>query len=200
MNFMSNVAVTLACLGLLLPQSVLAQQTTAAKKSAKPPVRDLVLAQGGIVRGQVVDAQNVPVASTLVAVVANGKKIRETTTDRNGRFVVSGLQSGCLCRRQCGWIWAVSHMVRGCRTAFDSNRRVDRRRRNRRAWPEPAALLVDRPLGDQSRNCCSHRDSDCGQQQQEVRQLAVPSFAAGARPSLRTDRTTIHRVVCLTRV
>ena len=94
MKFMSNVAVTVACLGLLLPQSVLAQQTTAAKKSAKPPVRDLVLGQGGTVRGQVVDAQNNPVASTLVAVVANGKKIRETTTDGNGRFSVSGLGSG----------------------------------------------------------------------------------------------------------
>jgi hypothetical protein len=94
MKIFSNAIAAIACFGLLLPQSTFAQTASNAANHAKPPVRDLVLGQGGTLQGQVVDAQNAPRAGTAVIVLAGGKKVRETTTDNKGHFVVDGLRSG----------------------------------------------------------------------------------------------------------
>ena len=90
----SQSAIAMACVGLLLPQSVLAVGTQGAAEQPKPPVHDLVLGQRGTLRGQVVSAENKPLASTTVLVVANGKKIAKTTTDARGHFAIEGLRAG----------------------------------------------------------------------------------------------------------
>jgi hypothetical protein len=93
-RMISQSAIAMACVGLLLPQSVLAAGTQGATEQAKPPVHDLVIGQRGILRGQVVTAENRPLASTSVLVVAKGKTVAETTTDANGHFAVEGLRTG----------------------------------------------------------------------------------------------------------
>ena len=94
MKFISNVAAAIACLGMLVPQSVLASQARSKANTPKPTIHELVLGQGGSLRGQVVDAQNKPVAQTKIVVLAGGKQVKETTTDSDGRFEVKQLRTG----------------------------------------------------------------------------------------------------------
>ena len=93
-RIVSQTAVAIACLGMLLPPSALAAGTPGANKQAKPTVRDVALGQQGSLRGQVVSAENVPVANKKVLVVAKGKQVAVTTTDAKGRFSVEDLRAG----------------------------------------------------------------------------------------------------------
>ena len=93
MKSLSYTAAAIACLGLALPQSLLAQ-TAQRPVHVKPPIHDLILDQGGKLRGQVVRSQNAPVANTKVIVISGRKKVAETTTDADGRFEFAGLRAG----------------------------------------------------------------------------------------------------------
>lgn len=88
----------LFCLGLLVPAPVLqAAETSNLQQTASafiPPVVDVALSDGGTLRGQAVDSQGIPLAETAVALSQFERQMATTTTDKTGRFTVTGLRGG----------------------------------------------------------------------------------------------------------
>jgi hypothetical protein len=84
--------------GLLMPQSQLLAATPDAPPAqiqpAAPMVLDVALAEGGLLRGQVVDGAGQPVAEAPVAVFYEGKEVAKTTSDADGNFAISSLKGG----------------------------------------------------------------------------------------------------------
>lgn len=79
-------AAVLSCLGMFI------SPVAAAPAVAAP--RDITLHEGGVLLGQVVNAQGASVASTSVSLVSGGKEVARTQTDSTGKFTVSGLKGG----------------------------------------------------------------------------------------------------------
>ncbi|TWT66741.1 hypothetical protein Pla123a_46290 [Posidoniimonas polymericola] len=82
-----KVAAAAAMFGMMLPQATLAAAPAATQG-------DIALRNGGVFVGQYVDAQGNGVSGAEVAMVAGGKSVAVTKTDKQGRFAVKGLQSG----------------------------------------------------------------------------------------------------------
>ena len=83
-----KLAAMVATIGMMLPQSAMAGQAPAASQG------DVALRAGGVFVGQYVDAHGNAVAGAEVAMLAGGKAIAVTKTDKQGRFAVKGLQTG----------------------------------------------------------------------------------------------------------
>jgi len=81
-------AVALACFGLLIPRFALASEPTGRA------VVDVALRDGGVLSGQVVNAQNVALANREVRVLQNAQEIAGAKTDAEGRFAIEGLRGG----------------------------------------------------------------------------------------------------------
>lgn len=64
------------------------------QRAATAEVTDIALAQGGTLRGQVVDGQGIPQAKSNVTVSHKGQKVSTVRTDADGRFAVAGLKGG----------------------------------------------------------------------------------------------------------
>jgi hypothetical protein len=82
---------------MLIPQMALGVEGTRpaeARSSAAPVVRDVALQAGGVLRGQVLNAQGAPAAMTKVVLAQQGQALAEATTDAQGRFSFSGLKGG----------------------------------------------------------------------------------------------------------
>jgi hypothetical protein len=89
------LAASLAMAGLLAPQTGLAGQTpTSPAPAAIPMASDLALGQGGLLRGQVVDAQGAPLAGASISVWHDNQQVVRTVADEQGQFVVTGLRGG----------------------------------------------------------------------------------------------------------
>lgn len=89
----------LAGLGMILPAPVLHAASTA--ENAAPgmtgptlEVIDIELRKGGLLLGQVVEADGKPVAETTVSLRRLGSEVATTVTDRSGYFFVKGLRGG----------------------------------------------------------------------------------------------------------
>ena len=82
---------SLAVLGLCVPQSAFA---AAASVNRAPAVTDVVLMDGGVLVGQVVDPQGVALAKVPVSLRGRDREVARTATDRNGYFAVRGLHTG----------------------------------------------------------------------------------------------------------
>ncbi len=82
---LKTFTVMLACAGLLGGQLV---------QAAHPIVHDIALQPGGVLNGQVLNEQAVAQAQSQVAVVYRGKSLAVTETDKDGRFVLTGLEPG----------------------------------------------------------------------------------------------------------
>ncbi len=85
-----GVAVSLAVLGICLPQHLLA--STPAKQT--PVVVDVALGQGGVFIGQVVDTNGAVKAKTTVSLRLGDRELAKAKTDANGFFAFSGLRGG----------------------------------------------------------------------------------------------------------
>jgi len=83
--------VCLAILGLMLPQTVFAAGPvdTEARGCA-----DVALHAGGVLHGNLVDAQGAPMAGRDVSVWQQEEVVAVAKTDGDGRFVIRGLQGG----------------------------------------------------------------------------------------------------------
>jgi hypothetical protein len=88
-KFVRRVAITLAVLGMSLPEVALA-----AAPVAPPAVIDVALADGGVLHGQVVDLQGANTTGVPVSVRNQDKEIVKTTTAKDGTFAVQGLRGG----------------------------------------------------------------------------------------------------------
>ena len=94
-----DVVVLLSCFGTIASPVALAAPNLIAdtRLRAQPRClapRDVALQDGGVLVGQVLDAQGKAIAGAPVAVQTAGKAVANTITDKNGRFRVEGLRGG----------------------------------------------------------------------------------------------------------
>jgi len=96
MGIVRGVFVCAAVTGACLPQTVLAAQVAV---DPAPVVTDVALEDGGVLVGQVVDTQGVPLAKMPVLLQGRDlqgreREIAQAMTDANGHFAVRGLRGG----------------------------------------------------------------------------------------------------------
>ncbi len=92
--FVSSV---LACLGMILPSSMLqAAQPAQASARRLPTISDVELGPQGVLRGVVISSQGVPVTRTTIVVYDAKQEVARTKTDTKGCFSVGRLPSGTL--------------------------------------------------------------------------------------------------------
>ena len=84
-----SVVISLAAVGMCLPQVVLA-----AAPALAPAVVDVALSDGGVLHGQVVNMQGSGVAGVPVSVKAQDRGVAATTTATNGAYSIPGLKGG----------------------------------------------------------------------------------------------------------
>jgi hypothetical protein len=99
-----SVLAVVACIGMVLPPQVLAAEATSRQN-------DVALRPGGMLVGQVVDAQGVVQPEKTISIQYGEQEVVCTTTDRSGVFAARGLRGGqyrvvmddgeCYCR-----LWA----------------------------------------------------------------------------------------------
>ncbi|MCA9119943.1 MAG: carboxypeptidase regulatory-like domain-containing protein [Planctomycetaceae bacterium] len=82
---LNTLSVVLACAGLLIGQTA---------QAASPLIRDVALQPGGVLNGQVLNELAVAQGHAKIAVVHKGKALTVTETDRDGQFVLTGLEPG----------------------------------------------------------------------------------------------------------
>ncbi len=92
-------AVSLACLGILVPTPVLRAAVTEAAQVEKGngaalTMLDVALHPEGTLIGQVLDAQGKPLARIPVSVHQHGRRIAGAVSDGSGMFRVAGLRGG----------------------------------------------------------------------------------------------------------
>jgi hypothetical protein len=85
-KFRSWVAAA-ACTGMF------ASPVAAAPASHQVPA-DVALAEGGVLSGQVVDAQGAAIPQAPVALISEGREVIRLAAAEDGTFAVSGLQGG----------------------------------------------------------------------------------------------------------
>lgn len=98
-SILRTVFVSLACWGVVFPQSVLladgAVPAAKSRSSAKRlKIMDVAMSAGGQVTGQVVDGQGIGLDGAVVTFLRGKQKIASTVTDRRGDFVVRNLSGG----------------------------------------------------------------------------------------------------------
>ncbi|QDV14575.1 hypothetical protein CA51_44830 [Rosistilla oblonga] len=87
------------CAGLVTPRATIGNESPAITRHAKPipiakRIQDVALHGDGELQGAVVDSNGHPIEDAPVVIGQFGKPIAELRTDRQGRFVVSGLNAG----------------------------------------------------------------------------------------------------------
>ena len=91
-----GLAVLATSAGLLMPQAAMAETSARATSGRQQDavIADIALTSGGVLHGQVVDAQNKPLAGTKVALRSiNGQEFSAETNEK-GHFALSGLKGG----------------------------------------------------------------------------------------------------------
>lgn len=92
---MTITAFGLACLGLLVPAPLL--HAASHESEQQPPEAstvDVALGAGGVLRGQVVNGQGVPLGNTPLSLRQIQGETATTATDSSGRFELAGLRGG----------------------------------------------------------------------------------------------------------
>ncbi len=100
MKHLKTAAISLACLGSMIPHTYLqadnlGQSKTRIQKAADlPVVIDVALTKGGTVSGLVVDSQGTAVDGAIVSIRQGKSEVARTVTDKSGVFVVKNLRGG----------------------------------------------------------------------------------------------------------
>lgn len=92
-----RAAVALAVAGMILPHpKVMADGMNSKTEKSSPAnaVRDVALADGGVLSGVVRDAEGNPLGGAAVAVRQGNEVIASTISDENGEFAISDLNGG----------------------------------------------------------------------------------------------------------
>jgi hypothetical protein len=97
-QWLPSTAAAIAALGLILPSATFAADALPADASVAvtpaPQVQDVSLGEGGVLAGQVVDGQGLPMPATVVTLRTAKGDVASSYTDREGRFQVRGLGGG----------------------------------------------------------------------------------------------------------
>lgn len=86
-NRFHSALAAVACLGMMIPPGAFANEPTSF-------ARDVALRPGGLLVGQVVDAQGAVQAEKSVSIQFGDQEVARTTTDQNGVFAAQGLRGG----------------------------------------------------------------------------------------------------------
>lgn len=89
---MNLVATALSCVGMLLSPVAMAAEPLPAPIRTTPS--DVALGDGGVLVGQVVDAQGVALAMETVTLADHQQEIARVRADQDGRFSVPDLKGG----------------------------------------------------------------------------------------------------------
>ncbi len=92
LNSLKFSVAALSCLGMLLSPTAMVAAPLAAPSPTAPS--DVALGDGGILVGQVVDAQGVAVAMARVTLADHKQEIAQVRADQEGKFSVPGLRGG----------------------------------------------------------------------------------------------------------
>jgi hypothetical protein len=92
LNSLKFAAAALSCLGMLLSPTAMVAAPLAAPNPMIPS--DVALGDGGVLVGQVVDAQGVAVAMAKVTLADHKQEIAQVRADQEGKFSVPGLRGG----------------------------------------------------------------------------------------------------------
>ena len=90
-TIVKGILVSLAVVGFCLPQTAFAVELPSGKM---PGVIDVGLLDGGLLVGQVVDAQGAVLKNVSVSVRRQGQEVAKAQTDDRGYFAVRGLRTG----------------------------------------------------------------------------------------------------------
>lgn len=99
-RFLKKAALSLACVGILLPQADVQASSGPFKTVARESVDtasqviDVKLGENGILRGQVVNSQGKALEGTPVTIMQGRKEVVRTVTGKNGEFAVKNLRGG----------------------------------------------------------------------------------------------------------
>ena len=94
---LKQTALALACCGLIVPTTVLyaaPPQRASSVERAALQVVDVQLGADGLLRGQLVNAQAMPIAAADVTLVQNGRPLAMAKTDEHGGFGFQGVRGG----------------------------------------------------------------------------------------------------------
>ena len=91
MDLVKGVLVSLAVVGFCLPQTASAAGATVDRVAV---ATDVELGAGGVLVGQVVDPQGIPLVKVPVSLQGRGQEIARARSDANGYFAVRGLRGG----------------------------------------------------------------------------------------------------------
>jgi hypothetical protein len=97
-RWLQSAAAGIAALGFILPPAAFAADAMPASvpPTAAPAtqVLDVSLGEGGVLAGQVVDGQGLPMPATVVRLRTGKGEVASSYTDSEGRFQVRGLGGG----------------------------------------------------------------------------------------------------------
>ncbi|MFH1919916.1 MAG: carboxypeptidase-like regulatory domain-containing protein [Planctomycetota bacterium] len=94
---LKGAVITLACLGLLVPEAAIVAAEPREASSPTPAaveIVDIALGSAQTLRGTVVDPDGAPVAGAPVVLLNGLRPVASTETDPNGRFVFAGVRGG----------------------------------------------------------------------------------------------------------
>ena len=94
---LNMVAAAFSCFGMLLTPAAVAAPVQGAPVPVTPVQvvpRDVALQSGGVLVGQVVNAQGAGLAQAPVSIQVAGKEVARTLTDQAGKFAVPNLKGG----------------------------------------------------------------------------------------------------------
>ena len=135
-----RIALVLACVGMLLPQGLIAATPPPVKKSV---MSDVALGSSGTLVGRVVDGRGRGLVGRTVRVHRGSSLIARVKTDRTGRFAVKNLPGGAYAV-SCG---STAQLIRAWATGS--------------APPRTSAqvVLVDQPLVIRGQDGAADEDS-----------------------------------------
>lgn len=89
-----GLLVATASVSMLLPQFAYAASSGPLSNPSSAAIRDVALRDGGVLTGQVLDTEGIPVAATPVAVMDRERAVATALTDKDGRFEMAGVKAG----------------------------------------------------------------------------------------------------------
>jgi len=89
-----SFVIALSCVAVVLPPVATAAPAVKSVSVAAPAHRDVALHQGGVLVGQMLDAQGAAIAGVAVSVRSAGKVVARAETNQAGKFQVAGLKGG----------------------------------------------------------------------------------------------------------
>ena len=93
-NLIRGAAVTLAALGMMIPNAPAIAAGQVQVKTVDAKIFDISLSTGGTFKGRVVDHTGSAIEGAAVTIKQNNKEVARTVTDKTGTYSVSNLKNG----------------------------------------------------------------------------------------------------------